>query len=58
MAGAVQTASDRYFFFNKSSAAAAMAVTPVLIVGSGTGANLLECSDGRGAPVRWLHQVV
>ena len=31
-----------------------MAVTPVLMVGSGTGANLFECSEGSGLPVRLL----
>ena len=33
----------------------AIAVTPVRRVGSGTGANRLECSDGSGAPVARLY---
>ena len=31
-----------------------MAATPVLIVGSATGANRLECSDGSATPVLLL----
>src|SRR5207247_10413239 len=39
------------YFFIKSSAAAVIATIPVRIVGSGTGANLLECKLGsREAP--------
>ncbi len=39
----------RYFFI-KSSTALVIATMPVRIVGSGTGANLLECRLGSGAP--------
>jgi len=39
--------TDGYFFI-KSSTAAVIATIPVRIVGSGTGANLLECKLGRG----------
>jgi len=39
------------YFFISSSTASVMATTPSLIVGSGTGANLLECKLGSGAPV-------
>ena len=35
-------------FFIKSSTAAVIATMPVRIVGSGTGANLLECKVGSG----------
>src|SRR5438128_6328853 len=38
---------DRYFFI-RSSTAAVIATIPVRIVGSGTGANLLECKLGSG----------
>src|SRR5215218_6805961 len=43
-----------YFLPRRSSAAPVIAVTPVLMVGSGTGANLLECSEGSGVPLLWL----
>jgi hypothetical protein len=39
-----------HFVCNKSSTAAVIACTPVLIAGSGAGANLLEWSDGKAAP--------
>jgi hypothetical protein len=39
----------RYFFIN-SNTAAVIAFTPVLSVGSGNGANKLECKDGKGFP--------
>ena len=39
--------AQRYFFI-KSSTALVIATTPVRIVGSGTGANLLECKLGSG----------
>src|SRR5262245_51679954 len=39
----------RYFFIN-SSTTEVIAFTPVLSVGSGSGANKLECNDGRGLP--------
>src|SRR5512138_1636478 len=38
-----------YFFIN-SSTTDVMAFTPVLRVGSGTGANKLECKEGSGLP--------
>jgi len=38
-----------YFFIN-SSTALVIPITPTRIVGSGTGANLLECRLGRGVP--------
>ena len=38
-----------YFFIN-SSTAAVIARTPVRRVGSGSGSNRLECSDGKGLP--------
>jgi hypothetical protein len=37
------------YFFIRSSTAAVIATMPVRIVGSGTGANLLECRVGSGA---------
>src|SRR5437763_10299856 len=37
------------YLFIKSNTAAVIATTPVRIVGSGTGANLLECRVGSGA---------
>src|SRR5690348_16104978 len=43
-----------FHFFINSNTAAVIAVTPVLIVGSGTGANSGECSEGKGLPVRSL----
>jgi hypothetical protein len=39
------------YFFIKSSTALVMAMSPVRMVGSGTGANLLECKLGNGVPV-------
>ena len=36
------------YFFIKSNTAAVIATMPVRIVGSGTGANLLECKVGSG----------
>src|SRR5436853_6376294 len=39
--------ADHYFFVS-SSTAAVIATIPVRIVGSGTGANLLECKLGSG----------
>jgi hypothetical protein len=39
------------YFFISSSTAFVIPINPVRIVGSGTGANLLECKLGRGAPV-------
>src|SRR5437588_12958383 len=41
-------ASLENYFFIRSSTAAVMATVPVRIVGSGTGANLLECKLGGG----------
>ena len=38
-------------FFISSSTAAVIPITPVRIVGSGTGANLLECRVGNSFPV-------
>lgn len=38
-----------YFFIN-SNTAAVIALTPVRNVGSGSGWNKLECSDGNGLP--------
>ena len=43
-------ARSRYFFIN-SSTALVIAITPVRMVGSGTGANLLECKLGSDCPV-------
>src|SRR5689334_5050322 len=46
---------QHHFRFGSSSkVAATIAATPVFMVGSGTGANLLEWSDGSGTPVRAL----
>ena len=42
---------DVRYFFIKSSTAATIPTMPVLIVGSGTGANLLECKLGKGVPL-------
>src|SRR5262249_16919690 len=39
-----------YFLARRSSAMAVIAVTPAFSVGSGTGANLRECSEGSGRP--------
>src|SRR4026209_2262253 len=47
------TPAVAYFFIN-SSTAAVIAFTPARMVGSGTGANNAECSDGTGFPVRLL----
>ncbi len=44
-----ETVEERIYFFIKSSTAAVIATTPVRMVGSGTGANLLECRVGSGA---------
>ena len=38
------------YFFNNSSTAAVIALTPVRNVGSGNGWNKLEWSDGSGLP--------
>ena len=37
-------------YFIKSNTADVIAFTPVLKVGSGTGANIEECSDGKAVP--------
>jgi hypothetical protein len=53
---AARQASPRktsYFFIN-SITARVMALTPVRIVGSGTGQNGAECREGSGTPVFWL----
>src|SRR5437879_13792422 len=47
----VANASGNYFLPASSSTATVIAMTPVLIVGSGSGANWLECSEGRDLPV-------
>ncbi len=39
------------YFFSRSSTTLVIATIPVRIVGSGTGRNLLECNEGRLAPV-------
>src|SRR5207247_826706 len=46
-----------HFLPASSNTAAVMAVTPVLRVGSGTGANWLECSGGSGLPVLSLSAI-
>src|SRR6266705_3205561 len=44
------TRSRKDHFFINSSTAAVIALTPVRRVGSGSGSNRLECSDGSGLP--------
>jgi hypothetical protein len=44
-----QNRVSRNHFFVKSNTAEVIATMPVRIVGSGTGANLLECRVGSGA---------
>lgn len=46
------------YFFIKSSTALVIAMMPVLIVGSGTGANLLECRLGSGGASGFLEAVI
>lgn len=46
-----------HYFFISSSTAVVIAIIPVRIVGSGTGANLLECKLGRCVPVLLLSAI-
>ena len=50
-------AANRYFFI-KSRTALVIAITPVRIVGSGKGANLLECKLGNGAAPGFLEAAI
>src|SRR5205814_9593607 len=56
--GGCRPVSSSDYFFIKSSTAAVMATMPVRIVGSGIGANLLECKLGNGAAPGFLDSAI
>jgi len=46
------------YFFIRSRTALVITISPVLIVGSGTGANLLECKLGNGGAPGFLEAAI